>query len=251
MSLSVYPNRIPLFPTHRNLLDDVDAGHINNIQREVMSLAQSVGTNPHIYNDINLPNVLGSVNTADEGGIDADTAFSTTTRYYDPKVTPVDHGSVAQRLDNIERGKQNHVFKLRASNIDIASKAIALSERPRGIRFPVPTTLRDPFSMHDGAGVVLRKSGFWVFNASVVYTLQGSTAAANAGTYQAVIDHDQNWLEGMDRVTIDTNIAPILNPTLAGFFPRGTRIMLRTSHSATANQRIRLATLSGLLIREE
>jgi hypothetical protein len=253
MSLAYYPNRIRTFTTHRNLLDDVDANDINGIQAELLAVMQSLGTSPAIYNNIETDNSPTTVVPNDPGGVsDDDTIiFSTVLRYYDPKVKPVDHGNVGQRLDDIERGLQHHSFRLRASGLDIASKSVALDQRPRGIRFPKPTDAEDPFAMHNGVGVTLRKAGFWIFSGSVAYTLQGTTANSNNGIYEAVLDWDGNFIEGMDRSQeTGTNAHPILNPMLMGFFNRGTRISLRTSHNSGRNQKVRTARMAGTLIRE-
>jgi hypothetical protein len=253
MAISYYPNRVRDFVTHRNLLDDVDAEHINAIQAELRATMLTLGTSPAVYNDIQTDNVPSAADPNDDGGISDDdsVSFTTTLRYFDPKKKPVDHGSVAQRLDDIERGSQFHAFRLRANGIDNASKSTALSERPRGVRFPKPASSNDPYNLHNGVGVTLRKSGFWIFNGSVVYTLQGSTAGSNNGVYQATIDVDGDYLEGMARAEVSgTQNHPIVNPTLMGFFPRGTRVSLRTSQNSGRNQKIRRAMLAGVLIRE-
>lgn len=251
MALSVYPRSIPTFIAHRNLLDDVNAEHINAIQREITAIASMLGVNPQIYNDLQVAAVETVANAGDEGGIDPDTSYTSALKYFNPEVRPVNHGSVSARLDNIERGKQNHCFKLKASGIDIAPSSTNFSNRPRGIRFPKPNNQNDPFSMYNGSGVTLRKSGFWSLTASIVTNLQG-TGTQNEGVFQAAIDKDQTWLEGMHReekAAGRQNL--ILNVTLQDFMPRGTRIMLRMSHDSAVTQRIRLARLSGFMIRED
>jgi hypothetical protein len=250
--ISYYPNRVRTFPTHRNLLDDVDAAHINSIQAELHAVMTALGTNPQIYNDIQTDNVVTEAIPNDEGEvIDDDTIFTSTNRYYDPKVKPVDHGSLGQRLDDIERGKQHHVFRLAANNLNIASKTTSLSSRPGAVRFPKPSASNDPFNLYNGVGVRLRKSGFWIFHASVLFALQGPTAGSNDGLYQAVIDHNGNFIEGLVREKESgTAKNPTMNPVLMGFFNAGTNISLRVSHNSGRTQKIRNARLAGVLIRE-
>jgi hypothetical protein len=253
MALTVFPRAIPIFQKHRNLLDDVDAEHINAIQRELTAAATVIGPNPHIYNDINLPLVTTTATPSDEGGIDPDTTYTADYRHFDPTVQPRDHGTISNRLDYIERGRAHLAFKLKASTIDIAPKDTPLSERPRGIRFPKPNDSNDPNSLFNSVGVTLRKSGFWVFHGSVAYNLLGDPNSKNEGVYQATIDASESWVEGMVRWVITSefnNTSPVLNPALTGFFPRGTRITLRTSHNSDVTQRIRLARLGGFLLRE-
>ena len=250
MALSIYPRAIPLFPTHRNLLDDVDAAHINNIQRELTAITTVLGTNPEIYNDMSLAQVSTSYVDGDEGGIDPDINFSGLTRYYDPKITPKNHGSVSNRLDSIERGDQTHCFKLQAFNIGVSPSSVAISTRPRLIRFPKPAAFNDPFSMYNGAGVSLRKNGYYTFHAHILYTLQGN-ASQNDGVYVAAIDRDGTWIDGEDRRTLEPGGGvQSLNVTLAGFFNRGDRISFLTAHSSAVAQRIRRVSLAGHLVRE-
>jgi hypothetical protein len=252
MSTSIYPRAIPLFPRHRNLLDDVDANHINVIQRELTSVSGILGVNPHIYNDVTVPQVTVAAIPNDQGGLDPDQTYNTGTRSFNPQVRAVDHGTVSRRLDNIERGRQNHCFRLSAFAISVPpSSAISFSKRPRGVRFPKPGALADPFEMYDGVGVTLRKSGFWTFHGSVAVNILGSTDAERDGTYEAAIDYDGQWIQGLDRfIHTETNKDIVLNPTLSGFFARGTRITLRFAHNSIRSHNIRLARLTGFMIRE-
>lgn len=252
MAVSYYPNRIRNFPSHRNLLDDVDANHINSIQAELAAVMSALGTSPQVYNNISTDSAVSTATPNDDGGItDDDVTFTVANRYFDPKIRPYDHGSVGTRMDNMERGRQFNVFLLRANNLDITPKATNFTERPRGVRFPKATAAQDPDDLHNGMGVTLRKSGFWVLGGSVVYNLQGGANGSNDGIYQAAVDVDSGFLDGMDRTEINgKNVHPVLNPSRMGFFERGSRVTLRTSHNSVRNQKIRTARLSGFLLRE-
>lgn len=250
---AIYPTRIPDFPTHQDIIEQVQAIHVNALQRELTSVIITLGTNPHVYNDINIPEVFTQAYPNDTGSvIDDDTMYQGQYRFYDPTVTPVNHGTVGQRLDDIERGKTRQVFTMTATNLDIASKNTDLSTRPKAIKFPKPSAKEDPASMYNGTGVTLRKSGHWDFTATVIYNLQGNTAHSNDGRYQASIDHDNNWIEGMERSRESgNNDHPVLNPRLKGYFAAGTIITLRSSQDSGRNQKIRKAMLAGHLVRED
>jgi hypothetical protein len=252
MTVAYYPSRIRRWPTHTNLIDDVDASHVNNLQAELEKVMLTLGTVPQVYNNIETDGATTVETPGDDGAvIDDDTLFTGYVRYYDPKIKPVDHGSVGQRLDNIERGSQFHVFRMRANNMSIGSSGVSLSARPKGIRFPKPSSNNDPHEMHNGVGVTLRKSGFWLFSGNVVYNLQGAGVNANDGTYQATVDSDGEFLDSLFRDQIaGTNKDPVLNPFTMGFFNKGARISLRTSHNSGREQKIRTARLSGVLLRE-
>lgn len=251
MALSVFPNAIPTFPVHANLLDDVDAEHINAIQRELTSVATVLGIQPSIYNDVSLPQVTASAvatGSVDDGSV----TYTTDLRYYNPQSKAINHGTVSNRLDYIEKGQQNHAFLLSARSISFpASTNVGLSQRPRGIHLTTPPTDNDPFSMFNGVGVTLRKSGFWHISGSVM-VLRGGTAAQNAGTYLATVDRNESWVDGMDREEMGNGTSPVaLNCSISGFFDRGDRITLRAAHNSGVSQTIRLARLSGFLVRED
>ncbi len=253
MAISYYPSRVRNFPTHQNLLDDVDAEHINNIQAELKATMLALGSNPQVYNDLVLDSDGSPAGVPNDDGsvTDDDVTFTVANRYFDPKIRPFDHGSVGARLDNIERGRQTNVFRLRANNMNIASKVTALGERPSGIRFPKASATADPDGLHNGMGITVRKAGFWVFSGSVAYTLQGDAQGSNDGTFQAAIDVENDYLDGMDRREINgKNVHPILNPLRVGFVDRGSRVTLRTSHNSGRGQKIRTARLAGYLLRE-
>jgi hypothetical protein len=251
--LSNYPRRVPTFPSHQNLIENVDASHINVIQNELTGVMEVLGPNPHIYNDINVPAVDTQAAPTDDGGvIDDETVFNPGVyRYYDPRISPVDHGNVGQRLDDIERGKQNHVFRLGAANLNLTSSSTSLSTLPRAIRMSKPADSIDPFNYFNSWGVTLRKSGFWVFHGFIGWTLLGADAAANNGVYQVGISYDNNWTEGMARLqSPGTDRSPAQNVHLEGFFNRGTRVLLRVAQDSGRSQRIRMARLTGHLVRE-
>jgi hypothetical protein len=254
MAVSIYPHGVPKFVMHRNLLDTVEADHLNRVQVELSAVLETLGTNPHIYNDVEIPAIDTSGSPTDDGGVvvDDSTQYSSGVyRYFDPKVTPVDHGSVGQRLDDIERGTQNHAFKLAANNVNIPRSSTFLSTRGWGVRMARPALSSDPFKYFNGSGVTLRKGGFWVFNASIGFNMLSASFANNSGNYQASIDWDGHWQEGMVRFSPASNgQAPILSPTLVGWFPRGTHILLRTTQDSNVTQRASFARLSGYLVRE-
>jgi hypothetical protein len=252
MTVAYYPNRIRRWPTHQNLIDDVDASHVNNLQAELERVMLTLGTVPQVYNNIETDGTVTTEVPGDDGSVvDDDTLFTGFVRYYDPKIKPIDHGSVGERLDNIERGSQFHVFRMRANNLDIASSGVSLQARPKGIRFPKPNSNNDPNEMHNGLGVTLRKSGFWLFSGNVVFNFQGATANSNNGIYQAAVDIDGEFLDSMERdEETGAGKHSVLNPFTMGFFNKGARISLRASQNSGRNQKIRTARLSGVLLRE-
>ena len=254
MALSTYPRNIPTFPTHRDLLDDVEAAHINNIQREVSAIAASVGANPALYYDVAVPQIQVPAGTpGDEGGIDPDLDQSGSPRRYDPAIKIEDYGTVSARLDFLQKGQNNHCVALRASNIDISSSTVGLGANatPKTVRFPSPSANNDPFELYGGAGVHLRKSGFYVFHGHVIYNMLGSTGASNAGRYLVSVARNGDWVDSASIIEVGaTQDAQTRTATLAGFFNRGDVIKLRVAQNSGRQQKIRLARLTGFLVRE-
>jgi hypothetical protein len=256
--MSVYPSQLKTFVTHKNLIDDVDANDINAIQDELEAVQFTLGRSPTRFTDAqaNVTDYYAQIPTSagDAGGLEADVVGSISNYGQTDRGVrsdTVDYSSVGARLDAIQRGKANHCFKLSATALDIPTSGVAIDDRPRGIRFPRPSVANDPFSLHNGIGVTIKRSAFWTFHGRTVYNLQGSTFAANQGQFNLTVDVDGEWLNGMARVEHDmANNLLIINTFREGFVDRGSRVTLRTSHNSTPTQKVRLATLSGSMIRE-
>lgn len=232
MALGVYPYNIPSFPAYRNGVDDINANDINAITRELTSGLGVLGVNPHISEDVAIasPTIL-AVPTGT--GDTSDTINYSPIRTFDPTGQVTDFGNVATRLRFLHQNRHIHCFKLLGAGIAVASGGLST---PKAIRLPLANADWDPAQMYNGAGVVLRKSGFWTINASVYFTRQGDDSN---GVYQAHIDRDGNWGEGTDRDRVTDNAYdPVLNPRISGFFERGSTITLRAAHSAPGNQQI-------------
>ena len=244
MALGVYPYAIPEFPTFRNLQDDINANDINTIQREVSSIAGVLGQIPHIMDDVSIASpTIVSVPTGT--GDTSDTITYSPIRTFDPSGQVTDFGTVANRLRFMTQGKHVHCFKLLGAGIPLAGGDLTA---PKAVRLPLSNPDWDPAQMYNGSGVVLRKSGFWVIQAAVYFTRQGENAD---GVYQASVDRDGNWAEGTERDRVINNSHDVsLNPSLTGFYERGTTLTLRAAHSAPVSQQIALASLSGYLLRE-
>lgn len=255
MAVSNYPGRIPSFPTHRNLLDDVDAVHINSIQTELAAVMRTIGTSPekYTYSELDLTEAASTPEGFNGSLIsDSDPLFAGLAASEVLKTLQFDHGTVVNRMNNIERGRQFHCFTLRGLNIDVPNQVSSMDNRPNAIRFPKPNTLNDPYKMYNNTGgVTLRKGGFWIFLSNVVFSLQGAQASSNNGMYQATIDYDGNFIDAMARNRISgNNDFPVLTPVLGGIFGRGDKISLRVSQNSGRLQKIRRARLSGILLRE-
>jgi hypothetical protein len=121
---AVYPKQYKSFTVHKNLVEDIDASHVNNLQDEVLALQQTLGIMPH-----------------------QDTGLKMKTNTY---------SSVASRLDAIQRGHgipACYVSKTSDSVKGSATKTISFSR---------PTTAQDPEGLFNGHSITTNRTGWWI-----------------------------------------------------------------------------------------
>jgi hypothetical protein len=121
---AVYPKQYKSFTVHKNLVEDIDASHVNNLQDEVLALQQTLGILPH-----------------------QDTGLKMKTNTY---------SSVASRLDAIQRGHgipACYVSKTSDSVKGSATKTISFSR---------PTTAQDPEALFNGHSITANRTGWWI-----------------------------------------------------------------------------------------
>jgi hypothetical protein len=138
---AVYPKQYKSFPVHKNLVEDIDASHVNNLQDEVLALQQTLGINPH-----------------------QDTGLKMRTNTW---------ASVAARLDAIQRGRgipACYLWKTTDSVYDAKLKTIS---------FPKPAAANDPELLYNGHGMTTNRTGWWIIFGRVMWT--GATGSLATG----------------------------------------------------------------------
>lgn len=255
-----YPTSLKNFKTHQDLTDVIYGADMNTVQDELEAVQSTLGVYPYRFADAQAQTTdfyseITGLPGNDTGGLETDVLgmlidYAKADRSI--RTNTVVYSSVSDRLDDIQRGGQTHCFELTARSITVSPSAgSAVDNRPKGIRFPRSTVGNDPFSMHNGIGVTLKKGGYWRFTASVIYNLQTAVQANWTGMYNGAIDVDGDWLKGMARFEHQSNNQlVIMQPVREGFFDRGARVTLRTSHNAPVDHVVRLAGLAGSLVRE-
>jgi hypothetical protein len=132
---AVYPKQYKSFAVHKNLVEDIDASHVNNLQDEVLAIQQTLGLNPH-----------------------QDTSLKMKTNTW---------ASVAARLDAIQRGKgipvcymtkTSHTLKPPKTPVTGAAERVA-------IPFPRPSAANDPEGIFNGSSVTANRTGWWIASA--------------------------------------------------------------------------------------
>jgi hypothetical protein len=136
---AVYPHQYKSFTVHKNLVEDIDASHVNNLQDEVVAIQQTLGINPH-----------------------QDTALKMKTNTW---------ASVATRLDAVQRGKGIPACYLSKSADTVKGDATKV------ISFARPAASFDPEGLFNGHSITANRSGWWiVFGRVLWYNAKGSLA---------------------------------------------------------------------------
>lgn len=118
---AVYPQAIKVFTIKRNLLDDVDASHVNDLQDEIVALGTTLA--PLVEVETDLP-----------GGLTKD------------------YGTVKNRLTQIQQGQDQPV----AWAYNKSQKIKTSTETQLSLSKAI-----DPYGMISGAGIKLNDSGWW------------------------------------------------------------------------------------------
>lgn len=128
---AVYPKQYKSFPVHKNLVEDIDASHVNNLQDEVLALQQTLGINPHQATGLTM-----KTNT---------------------------YASVGARLDAIQRGQgipASYVVKTSDTVPGGVVKTIA---------FTGPTPGQDPEGLWNGRSITTNRTGWWLVSGRVMW----------------------------------------------------------------------------------
>lgn len=132
---AVYPNQYRSFTPHKNIVEDVDASHVNNLQDELAAIQQTLGLNPHQDTGLKM-----SVNT---------------------------WSSVAARLDAIQRGRGVPVAYLEKASDSMKG---VTGTATKYISWPAPIAGHDPEGLFDGKSIRTNRAGWWLIFARVIWT---------------------------------------------------------------------------------
>lgn len=257
---TVYPNGIPIFPTHKNLLDDVDAHHINALQNEVTSVADILGENPQISNDVAVATQYIMAAPSGSGTL-LDTVPPVGTGTL--STTAVDHGTVRDRLSAIEHSENLHWAQISTSGLQlpkaptsVENTLATLNPVLRAVQFPNQGAAMDPYGMYDGVGLTCRKTGWWQFEATTILLRGGgagftgyyTSVLSIAGIAPLIQSIDTEYFNTLSGAAVGS--VRVFRNSWQGPLFRGSPIVLTIGHNATNTCSIYLTTLTALLIRE-
>lgn len=141
---AVYPFQYKQFIQHKNLVEDVDASHVNDLQNEVAAIEQVLGLNPAADSTLKM-----KVNS---------------------------WASVGARMSAIQRGQGLPVFFAYKSADTVKTLSNQASKQ---VAFPRPSTTNDPENLYNGTGFTTNRSGWWFLQAQAMWT--NGTGANGAG----------------------------------------------------------------------
>lgn len=118
---AVFPNNIKFFTTKHDLIDDVQASHINDMQNEITAVETNVGQNAHIWS----PNFLGQT---------------------------INYGNIANRLNAMQKMDQIPITRLKRDSVPVKNKVETSISFQRQ---------NDPFNHYNLTDITVKTSGWW------------------------------------------------------------------------------------------
>lgn len=211
---AVYPTQYKSFTAHRNLIEDVDASHVNALQEEVGAIEQTLGITPHRDTSLNM-----KVNTWD---------------------------SVASRLHSIQRGLGTPAIYLKK---DADSYKNTSGSPIKYLSWAKPGGYHDPEGLYNGKSITTNRSGWWMIFGRVVWTnAKGSLATGADREITIAIDGSDVMTQDMVPVS-DGNTH--MHIGWQGFVTKGRRIDLGIFHPlANKTLSVGFLHLSAAMLRE-
>jgi hypothetical protein len=239
--MATFPAGIASFKTHEDRLDSVDAADINKIQDEVVATQEVLG------------DAVNAIEIIEE---EVDVLQDEVDDLSDQDTLIIKKFKNLKELISVLWDGGN----VYAASTSAAAKKVRKTDAQRPyppdlVRMNKPDANDDPMNMWNGTGFTLRRSGFWVAVGNVDFNLEttGPNVNHNFGTYEASITiNGSDWTRALDRdypVVDKTWHDVVLNPVLAGWFPKGTKLTLRAAQSSDIDQNIKKAHLSVFRVR--
>lgn len=231
--MSVFPRGIKSFPIHRNLLDDVKAEHVNDIQDEIVALQEVLGP---------LVNEVADLNTEinQDALDDAGTLQTTLIKFKD----------IAAQLLALRKGTHLPVYAAATTDKLFPGEQAGPTVPYRLLSFPKPST--DTAKSYNGYGLTLPKTGFYFIRAQTNWDTYPLPLSAGFGTYSAVISINGGGNSSVVRTEhYNPEIRGVYQaPVFLGVAPRGAIVKLLVNQNSSRMARVNTAFLSSICLRE-
>lgn len=231
--MSVFPRGIKAFVTHRNLIDDVRAEHINDIQDEIVAIESVLGP---LFNE-----VQDLQQEVDQDALDDAGALQTTlTKFKD----------LAAQLLSLRRGEHLPVFSAATTDKLFPGELAGPTVPYRLLPFGRPST--DTAKSYNGYGLTLPKTGFYFIRAQTNWDTYPLPLSAGFGTYSAVISINGTGNSSVVRTEhYNPEIRGVYQaPVFLGVAPRGAKVKLLVNQNSSRTARVNSAFLSSICLRE-
>lgn len=231
--MSVFPRGIKSFVTHRNLIDDVRAEHINDIQDEIVAMEEMLGP---LFNE-----VQDLQQEVDQDALDDAGALQTTlTKFKD----------LAAQLLSLRRGEHLPVFSAATTDKLFPGELAGPTVPYRLLPFGRPST--DTAKSYNGYGLTLPKTGFYFIRAQTNWDTYPTPLSAGFGTYSAVISINGTGNSSVVRTEhYNPEIRGVYQaPVFLGVAPRGAKVKLLVNQNSSRTARVNSAFLSSICLRE-
>lgn len=231
--MSVFPRGIKSFVVHRNLIDDVRAEHINDIQDEIVAIEEVIG--PLLNEVADLQQEIDQDAIDDAGALQ-----STLTKFKD----------LAAQLASLRRGEHLPVFSAATTDKLFPGELAGPTVPYRLLPFGKPST--DTANSYNGYGLTLPKTGFYFIRAQTNWDTYPTPLSAGYGTYSAVISINGTGNSSVVRTEhYNPEIRGVYQaPVFLGVAPRGAKVKLLVNQNSSRTARVNSAFLSSICLRE-
>lgn len=231
--MAVFPRGIKSFLTHKNLLDDVKAEHINDIQDEVIAIEEVLGPLVNEVADLSLE--MDQDNADDQGNI---------------QLNIIKFKNIADQLNALRRGTHIPAFAATATDKWFPGEHPGPTVPYRLLPFPKPAT--DTHKAYNGYGLTLPKTGFWMIRAQTNWDVYPEPLSDGYGTYSSVISINGHGNFAVVRTEhYNPENRGVYNaPLFLGGASRGAKIKLLVNQDSSRSARVNSAYLAAVMLRE-
>ena len=231
--MAVFPRGIKSFPIHKNLLDDVKAEHVNDLQDEVVAIQEVLGP---LVNEVNELNLEMDQDEADDAGV--------------LRQITLKFKSIGDQLTALRRGSHIPVFAAATTDKWFPGEEAGPTVPYRLLSFGKPAT--DTHKAYNGYGLTLPKTGFWLIRAQTNWDVYQEPLSAGYGTYSSVISMNGH---GNSSVVRHEHYNPEIRgvytaPVFLNAASRGTKVKLLVNQNSSRSARVNSAYLSAVMLRE-
>jgi hypothetical protein len=231
--MAVFPRGIKSFVVHKNLIDDVKAEHINDIQDEIVAIEASLGA---LFNEVEEIN-----SEIDQDNLNDDARLKSTNTQFT---------NIAAQLAAIRKGTHIPVFQAGLAQVMIPNENLGPSVSYRKLTLNILNV--DSHKCYNGYGLTLPRTGFYLMRAQINWDSGVTPVEPGFGTFTGVIsvggnsgwatdrqEHQHSELRGVHN-----------NVTFLGYAARGSKVWVGVNQNSGRSVKINSAYLSSTLIRD-